>query len=1035
MRNGNDGALGQLLPQHPLHRGGGGAIDARRGLVEDDEPGPAQHGAADADELPLALRQVLAAGVNGRVERPGRAEHARYGVGAGSVREAALGIEVVAQSTGEQHGVLLDKGDAAAQGGAVHGREVHAADGQGAAGRGARGEERVGNGGLAGAGAAEHRARRPAGDGEADAVEHGGQAVVVLKGHVGKSNGVARRRPVVGRGRLRVAGGRLRGDGVEHVHALQAHGVELQLGEALAELLHGRHGNRRLREHEADGRRRGAERDHEHDERGARDGRAHGEAEIEPKRHAPEEVVLLLKVVDGFEVALLKARLDAESADGDEAVLHDANVGDDGREVAHLEAAEAAGHGDVEAEEEDEEEGDGAEDGEQDGLVGGNGDDGHDERDEVEDEGLERLQDAAVDHGHVGDEPVLELPRRRRVVVPKRGPADLFHRRPEQALRGGDADAREQHLRAAVAHDLARRQAREHAQPHARMRARVGQAPVAARLEAPRCGRVLAPFLEEPRARNVAVPRYAVRYSQQHPQVPPAGLHVPQVHGPRDAARRAGILGVESPAGEGRVVVVRGGRMVGVVVGRVLVRGVVRMREFLLHLRGGEHARGAGVHVDDGVGDAQHKVVAVRDHDNRAVLCERPLQKASDNGGGRVVVERREGVVEEQHAARRVDGAGEGDARLLSARQADAAFLQLGHVAGGKGGEVRGERAGVDDLAVAVGVKGVLEDNVVADRLVLQPGQLLRVADGLVGDGERSAAQLHLVERGEQQRGLAGADGAADDGEPAGGHLQVEVAQDGGVGGRPGKGGAVKANGLGVGGERGGDVAVGLGHVGVDALDGDGGLPKGRHKVKGLLDRGLELGKELQRRPDDVVGQPAAQDDGKERDAGERIRRAAGDVERGDARANVRHLQALAHLKRAKRKDARAPRVGPAVELERTAGLDKVRHGLRALVRVRRALPLERDEMLDEQRVARQEDGHEREANGRGPAHNVDEKVQGEDDFDGLRHEFLEIPEALRDFVRVAAHEIDDFGIGRGLRGDGGGGGGGRRLVATTADA
>ncbi|KAF4511626.1 hypothetical protein G6O67_003405 [Ophiocordyceps sinensis] len=70
MRNGNDGAISQLLAQDTLHLCRCAAVDGSRRLVEDDESAPAQDRAADAHQLPLSLAEVLATGVNGTVGRP-----------------------------------------------------------------------------------------------------------------------------------------------------------------------------------------------------------------------------------------------------------------------------------------------------------------------------------------------------------------------------------------------------------------------------------------------------------------------------------------------------------------------------------------------------------------------------------------------------------------------------------------------------------------------------------------------------------------------------------------------------------------------------------------------------------------------------------------------------------------------------------------------------------------------------------------------------------------------------------------------------
>lgn len=131
--NGDDGAAGQLGAQDVLDGGGGGAVDGGGGLVEDDEAAAAQDGAGDGDELALALAEVLAGCVDGRAEAPGGPEDTVEGAQAVGVGKAAVGVEIVAQGAGEEGRVLLDEGDAAAEGGAVDAGQVDAADEDGVA--------------------------------------------------------------------------------------------------------------------------------------------------------------------------------------------------------------------------------------------------------------------------------------------------------------------------------------------------------------------------------------------------------------------------------------------------------------------------------------------------------------------------------------------------------------------------------------------------------------------------------------------------------------------------------------------------------------------------------------------------------------------------------------------------------------------------------------------------------------------------------------------------------------------------------------
>ena len=122
-----------------------------------------------------------------------------------------------------------------------------------------------------------------------------------------------------------------------------------------------------------------------------------------------------------------------------------------------------------------------------------------------------------------------------------------------------------------------------------------------------------------------------------------------------------------------------------------------------------------------------------------------------------VCVEGADGVVEDEDVFVGVHGAGEADSRLLAAGEVDALLADFGHVAADEDVEVGLELAELDDPVVEGGLVGMVEENVVAHRCVLDPRLLRDVADLAVHDQPRvnRVADFHVVQNRLQQRRLA----------------------------------------------------------------------------------------------------------------------------------------------------------------------------------------------------------------------------------------------------------------------------------------
>ncbi len=200
-----------------------------------------------------------------------------------------------------------------------------------------------------------------------------------------------------------------------------------------------------------------------------------------------------------------------------------------------------------------------------------------------------------------------------------------------------------------------------------------------------------------------------------------------------------------------------------------------------------------GAHLDDALVLQHHDQVGVADggeavgDDDGGAALHQPFQRLLDQELG-LGVHRRGGLV--QHQDRRIfeDGAGDGQALLLPARELDAALADHGVIAFG---QLQDELMGVGDLGgldhlglagVGAAEQDVFADGAMEEEHVLQhDGHLgaqalgLQVAHVMAVDGD--AALGDVIEARDQagQGGFAHARGADQGHHRVGGDIQVDV--------------------------------------------------------------------------------------------------------------------------------------------------------------------------------------------------------------------------------------------------------------------
>ncbi|KAI6772807.1 hypothetical protein HG530_003765 [Fusarium avenaceum] len=147
-------------------------------------------------------------------------------------------------------------------------------------------------------------------------------------------------------------------------------------------------------------------------------------------------MIMLLKVVNGFQVSILEAAFDLESTNSDKSILHDPDVGDDRVREEHS---------------------DHEDDNDEEGLVRHDGEETKNESDEVEHKGFQWCEDSAVDHAHVRYETVLELACWCDIMVSKGCLADSVDGDSEECLGSANTDGGKEDLGRGICHDLSNR--------------------------------------------------------------------------------------------------------------------------------------------------------------------------------------------------------------------------------------------------------------------------------------------------------------------------------------------------------------------------------------------------------------------------------------------------------------------------------------------------------------------------------------------------------------------------------------------------
>ena len=109
-------------------------------------------------------------------------------------------------------------------------------------------------------------------------------------------------------------------------------------------------------------------------------------------------------------------------------------------------------------------------------------------------------------------------------------------------------------------------------------------------------------------------------------------------------------------------------------------------------------------------------------------------------------VHRAQRVIQQVNVLVGIDGASQANALLLPARQIDALLADLGRVAARHDVEVDDQGAGVDDLGVELVVVVAAEEDVLARRLVLDPGLLGHVGCAPVQVQRAVVELLHLAQ-------------------------------------------------------------------------------------------------------------------------------------------------------------------------------------------------------------------------------------------------------------------------------------------------
>ena len=164
----------------------------------------------------------------------------------------------------------------------------------------------------------------------------------------------------------------------------------------------------------------------------------------------------------------------------------------------------------------------------------------------------------------------------------------------------------------------------------------------------------------------------------------------------------------------------------------------------------------------DDVVAVREPVRVVRDEDDQGtILFEDAVDALGDEVGTHLRVHRGEHIVEQYDGGTGIASAGEGDARLLPAREVDSALANLRLISAGQLRDVRVESAGGDDARVERGVVGLPEEDVVTQRVVGDP-DFLRADGHVTADHHAAVETRHVADDRREERRLAAAHRPAD---------------------------------------------------------------------------------------------------------------------------------------------------------------------------------------------------------------------------------------------------------------------------------
>ena len=169
----------------------------------------------------------------------------------------------------------------------------------------------------------------------------------------------------------------------------------------------------------------------------------------------------------------------------------------------------------------------------------------------------------------------------------------------------------------------------------------------------------------------------------------------------------------------------------------------------------------------------QHVVALVQpvqvvrhEDDERAALPEQPGDALGHKVSAHLGVHRGEHIVEQYHRGTRIARAREGDTCFLPTTQVDAALANLGRISCGELLEIRTERTRGEHLVIEGVVVRQPEEDVVTQRLILDP-RLLRAQRNRAAHDAPALQPRHITHESREQRRLATSHRPPDAHEPA----------------------------------------------------------------------------------------------------------------------------------------------------------------------------------------------------------------------------------------------------------------------------